>query len=109
MPDQTPSPSAGVTTPVAEATATALLVTALFVQHVIGGFYLGLQRELPDGFPLLSSVFLCLAVVTWFSLYSRKHHIPWVLDMGWFLFAAWVIVIPYYVLKREGRAGLPRI
>jgi hypothetical protein len=29
--------------------------------------------------------------------------------MGWFLLIAWPIVIPYFMINREGRRGLRRI
>ena len=93
----------------AHATATALVVLALFMQQVVGSFYEGLQREIPPALAILASVLLPLCLVAWFSIYSRERRVPWVMDMGWFILAAWVIVIPYYILKREGRAGLARI
>jgi hypothetical protein len=93
----------------AHATAIVLVVAALFLQQVVGGLYEGLQRQLPDAFPILSSVLLPLSLVAWFSLYSRERGVPWVMDMGWFLIVAWIVVIPYYILKREGRAGLGRV
>ena len=99
---------AGTSTP-AETVARLLLVTAVFVQQVVSGFYIGLERELPDAFPILSSLFFWLSVVTWFALYSQRHHVPWVLDMGWFLFGAGIVLIPYYLFKREGRVGLARV
>jgi hypothetical protein len=86
-----------------------LVVAALFLQQVVGGLYEGLPRQLPGAFPILSSLLLPLSLVAWFSLYSRERAVPWVLDMGWFLIAAWIVVIPYYILKREGRAGLSRV
>jgi len=93
----------------ANATAIVLVVAALFLQQVVGGLYEGLQRRLPDAFPILSSGLLALSLVSWFSLYSRERRVPWVMDMGWFLIAAWMIVIPYYILRQEGRTGLSRV
>lgn len=98
-------PAQGLERPV----ATALLVLALLVSQVVGGFYEALERDPPAAFPLLLQLFVVLSVISWFSLYSQRQRIPWVLDMGWFLFAAWVVVVPYYILKREGRAGWNRI
>ena len=31
------------------------------------------------------------------------------MDMGWFVFTAWIVVVPYFVLKAEGRSGLGRL
>jgi len=47
-----------------------------------------------------------MSVVVWFWSYSRLHHIGWVLDMGWFLLIACIVVVPYYLLKYEGKRGL---
>ena len=102
VPDET-RPGRGV-----KGTALALVVAAVFGPQVVSGFYQGVGRQLPDAVPLLSSLALWLSIAAWFSLYSREHHVPWVLDMGWFLLA-WVVVVPYCILKHEGRRGLGRI
>jgi hypothetical protein len=74
-----------------ETVATALMVAALVVREVVSRFYEGFQRHVPDALPILSPLFLCLSIIAWFSIYCQKHHIPWVLDMGWFLFGAWCV------------------
>jgi hypothetical protein len=50
-----------------------------------------------------------MSIVAWFWSYSRARGITWVVDMGWFVLLAWFIVIPYTLLKREGRRGLTQI
>lgn len=89
--------------------ATLLVVVALFVPQVVGGLYGALERDVPEAYPILSRLFLGFSLITWFAAYSRTYRVPWVMDMGWFVLAAWMIVIPYYILKREGRAGVARI
>ncbi len=91
------------------AVATMLVVTALFLSHAVDGLYDGLDRQAPEAWAPLSSIFVSMSIVAWFWEYSRCHRIAWVLDMGWFLLAAWIIIVPYYLLKREGRRGLGRI
>lgn len=49
------------------------------------------------------------SLYAWFWAYSQGRRIAWVMDMGWFLFAAWIILLPYYILKAEGRRGWSRI
>jgi hypothetical protein len=88
---------------------TVLLVGALFVPRVAEGLYAGLGRELPDAFGALATLLLFVSVAVWFWFYCRTHHLPWIMDMGWFLMLAWPIVVPYYVISREGRRGLLRI
>jgi hypothetical protein len=92
----------------AKGTALALVVAAVFVPQVVSGVYQGLGRQLPDAFPVLSGLAQWLSIAAWFSLYCREHRVPWVVDMGWFLLA-WVVVVPYCILRYEGRHGLGRI
>ena len=94
---------------IAQQVATALVVVALFLPQVVGGVYEAIQRPVPEAYPILCALSLVLSVTAWFASYSRQHQIPWVMDMGWFLLAAWIIIVPYYILRREGRAGLSRI
>jgi hypothetical protein len=91
------------------AVSTTLVVASLFQAQVIRGFYAGLGRPAPEAWPLLSTLCTAMCIIAWFRHYSRMHHIAWVVDMGWFLLGAWVIIVPYYVLKCEGRRGLGRI
>ncbi len=89
--------------------ATACVVLAVFLSTVVGGVYGGLGRDVPEAFPFLSTMALALSVYNWFWHYSRAYRIPWVMDMGWFVIGAWMLVVPYYIIKTEGRAGVGRI
>jgi hypothetical protein len=89
--------------------ATALVVGSLFLSEAASAFYSGVGRPLPDAFPLLNSVCMAMSIIAWFRVYSQRRGIPWVVDMDWFLLGAWVILVPYYVLKVERRRGLGRI
>jgi hypothetical protein len=89
--------------------STALVVTALFLERVVDGFYQALGRESPNGFGLLTTTFLAMSLCAWFWSYSHAHRIAWVMDMGWFTLAAWIFVLPYCIVRAEGRSGLARI
>jgi len=52
---------------------------------------------------------LALGVVAWFRSYSRAFRITQPMDMGWFLLIAWPVVVPYFIISREGRRGFRRI
>ena len=91
------------------AVVAGLVVLAIFAPQVVGGLYAGLGRRLPESYSFLCALFLTLSVTAWFALYSQEYRIPWVMDMGWFLLVAWVVIVPYYVLRREGRSGLWRV
>jgi hypothetical protein len=94
---------------VAESVPTGLVVAALFLGSAVTASYEALGLPLPEAWPVLSTLSLVLSMIAWFRVYSRRHRIPWVMDMAWFLAAAWFIVVPYYILRREGRRGWVRI
>jgi hypothetical protein len=89
--------------------ATALLVSAVFVPRIANGIYEGLDREPPPALDGLSLGFFLVSMWVWFFLYSRARRISWVMDMGWLLMIAWPVILPYYIVKAEGRRGLSRI
>ena len=88
---------------------TMLVVGSLFLSQGVTGLYDGLDRQVPDAWPFLSSICVAMSIMVWFWNYSRQRRIAWVLDMAWFLLAAWIIIVPYYVLEQEGKRGLSRI
>ena len=90
---------------VARSAATVLVVTSLFLGRLIDGFYQGLGRAAPRSLPILVAIFMVSSLYAWFWSYSQEHRITSVMDMGWFLFSAWIVLLPYYILKTEGRAG----
>lgn len=89
--------------------STSLVVVALFLAPIVNGLYSGVGRGAPEFFPVLTAFLLSASLCAWFWDYSRRHRIAWIMDMGWFVFTAWVVVIPYFILKTEGRSGLGRI
>ena len=93
----------------ARSLSTALVVTALFVESIVNGFYRGAGRELPGPIPTLWALFLVVSLYAWFWSYSRAFRIPWPMDIGWLLLMAWPFVLPYYIVKAEGRAGWGRL
>ncbi len=89
--------------------APVLVCGALLIWNVVGGLYAGLGRDVPDAVVTLATLCVSMSVIVWFWTYSRQHQIGWVLDMGWFLLVAWPVVVPYYLLRYEGKRGLRRI
>jgi len=86
-----------------------LVGCALLVAQIIAGIYRGLDRTPPDLLSVLGTFLLALAIVAWFQSYCRAFRISQPIDMGWFLMVAWPVVVPYYLISREGRRGLRRI
>ena len=84
----------------------ALLYLFLILMQVITGVYLARETELPPAFTLLYPLGLLWAVGWWLREDSRQRGVGWVFDMGLFLYIAWPVVMPYYLLKSRGAKGL---
>lgn len=85
------------------------MVAAVFVPRLVYGIYDGLCREAPESLNPLTAAFFFMSMWVWFTAYSRTWNVPWVMDMGWLVMMAWPVVLPYYIVKSEGRRGVGRI
>jgi hypothetical protein len=87
-------------------TPTALLYIFLMFTQIVTGIYVASGLEPPALFTAV--VFLGFLWITgwWLRTDSRKREFRWVYDMGLFLYVAWPIVLPYYLLKTRGARGL---
>ena len=88
---------------------TLILAVAIFVPQLSGGIYRGLDRSVPDGLRLLTVVLLFIGVAGWFWSYASHYRIALPMDIGLFLMWTWPLLVPYYILSREGRHGLQRL
>jgi hypothetical protein len=84
----------------------ALLYLFLVVAQVVTGVYLAREAQPPPAFSLLYPLGLLWAVGWWLRDDSRKRGVGWVFDMGLFLYIAWPLFMPYYLLKTRGAKGL---
>lgn len=84
----------------------ALLYLFLVVAQVAAGVYLARGEEPPPAFSFLYPLGLLWAFGWWLRDDSRKRGVGWVFDMGLFLYIAWPVVLPYYLLKTRGAKGL---
>jgi hypothetical protein len=88
------------------ASPTALLYMYLTVVQIVSGFYLAGSIEPPPPFALLYALGFLWVIGWWLLKDSRKRGVEWVLDMGLFLYIAWPLIMPYYLLKTRGVRGL---
>ena len=68
--------------------------------------FLGAQFEFPAAATLLFTVGLLWAVGWWLRTDRRRRGVLSVYDLGFFLYLAWPIVMPYYLIKTRGAKGL---
>ena len=85
---------------------TALLYLYLIAAQVTTGVYLAREAELPPAFSLLYPLGFLWVVGWWLRRDSRGRGVGWVFDMGLFLYIAWPVVMPDYLLKTRGAKGL---
>jgi len=79
-------------------------VTAVFCA-LAAAVYGAAQAEPSPLVALFLSFGPLLAVILWLQKDARRTGVGSVLDLGYFLLAAWPIVIPWYAFKTRGRAG----
>jgi len=79
-------------------------VTAIFCA-LAAGVYAAVQAEPSPSLALFFSFGPLLAVILWLQKDARRTGVASVLDLGFFLWLAWPIVIPWYAFKTRGSAG----
>ena len=65
---------------------------ALFARHA----------DIPGSSTLLQYVLLFCLIGYWLDADSREQRILRVWDMGFFLYIAWPLILPYYLVKTRG-------
>jgi len=83
-----------------------LLYTFVVITQFAQGAYLGAQLEFPGTVTFLFTIGMLWAVGWWLRTDSRRRAVLSVYDLGFFLYLAWPILMPYYLLKTRGAKGL---
>ena len=83
-----------------------LLYTFVIVTQFAYGAYLGAQLQFPEGVTFIFAIGILWAVGWWLRTDSRRRGVLSVYDLGFFLYLAWPVVMPYYLLKTRGAKGL---
>ena len=83
-----------------------LLYLFVVITQFAYGIYLGAALEFPEAVTLLFTIGLLWAVGWWLRTDSRRRGVLSVYDLGFFLYLAWPIVMPYYLIKTRGAKGL---
>ena len=85
---------------------TVLLYTFAFTSEIGEGFYSVTEGEPPRGFTVASGIGFLWILGWWLRRDHRLRNIPWIYDMGMFLFMVWPFIMPYYLIKSRGARGL---
>lgn len=83
-----------------------LLYLFVVITQLTYGAYLGAQLEFPGAVTFLFTIGLLWAVGWWLRGDSRRRGVLSVYDLGFFLYLAWPVVMPYYLIKTRGAKGL---
>lgn len=84
----------------------SLLYSLVVITQFAYGAYLGAQLEEPGGIAIILALGILWAVGWWLRTDSRRRGVLSVYDLGFFLYLAWPLVMPYYLLKTRGARGL---
>ena len=85
---------------------TVLLYTFLVITQIGSGFYFAGGDEPSPFFTLINVLCFLWIIGWWLRQDSRKRGIAQVYDIGMFLYIAWPLIMPYYLLKTRGAKGL---
>jgi hypothetical protein len=88
------------------ATPARVLFIFVFVAQFLTGIYAALATELPFLFEILYPVVTTWLVWWWIKEDSAGTRESWPIDLGLFLFVAWPVIVPYYLIKTRGISGL---
>lgn len=87
------------------ATPTIVFLVFTFLSQFIGTLYLAREIALPAVFEFLYSFASIGLICWWMRDDSRRAGVSWPLDLGMFLYAAWLVIVPYHLFKTRGLRG----
>lgn len=81
----------------------------VFIGEFLNGIYAGFAVELPTLFVIMYPVVTTWLVWWWIKDDTKRSGESWPIDLGLFLFFAWPVIVPYYLVKTRGIGGLKRV
>jgi hypothetical protein len=85
---------------------TTLLYAFVVTSQIGYGIYLVTEGEPPPAFSLGTGLGFLWIVGWWLHRDSRLRNIPWIYDMGMFLYLLWPLIMPYHLIKTRGSQAL---
>jgi hypothetical protein len=88
----------------------SFVVVFIFVfislMQIINGLCAVRQSEPSQGFAFFSYLILFSLIGYWLNKDNQRYKIAWVFDMGFFLYLAWPLIVPFYLFKTRGVKAL---
>lgn len=88
------------------ASTTVALLAFLIIGQIIEIVYTINGASPPEVFEFLYPFAFLGLVCWWLQKDSTRTGVNWPLDMGMFLYQAWIFVLPYHLIKTRGIRGL---
>jgi len=88
------------------AITTVALLAFLIIGQIIEIVYAINGASPPEVFEFLYPFAFLGLVCWWLQKDSTRTGVNWPLDMGMFLYQAWILVLPYHLIKTRGIRGL---
>jgi hypothetical protein len=79
-----------------------IIVVFCSFQQMVYGLFAARGHEPSGAFEFLSYIVLFSLVGYWLTGDNRRYKVYWVYDMGFFLYLAWPLIIPFYLFKTRG-------
>lgn len=74
----------------------------VFFTNILNALYFAYGFQPSAIFEILSALGFWGILCWWLREDSKKFGVEWFLDIGFFLYIAWLIIIPYYLFKTRG-------
>jgi hypothetical protein len=81
---------------------TKVLFAFTFAIQFIATVYAAHEFETPPSFELLSHLALLWIIALWIKADSKRIGKTWPLDLGMYLAAAWIVILPYHLFRTRG-------
>jgi len=78
----------------------------LFLSQFVASLYSSLSIPSSGLFELLSRFAFLWVIWWWLKEDGKQFGSKWVLDLGMFLFIAWIFILPYHLFKTRGVKAL---
>lgn len=78
------------------------LCVFLLIAQIANATYFAFGAEPSGAFELLSMFGFFWLMGGWITDDNKQHGVKWVYDLGFFLYLAWIFIIPFYLFKTRG-------